>query len=262
MKLRRFSWAALLALPALLAAVAPAADERAAAKKLQEVTQRLAEERRSWLEFRHQAKSEEERAELVAAFPRDEYAGELEAVAAEAAAAVKGSEVAARAWLELYRLGCLLDDRELYQRGVDHLVSEHLASPEMSGLALELVYGAGAPPWGKASAADALRKILAGAQDKNVRGSALAQLSLLVGQEEAGREEANKLLDAIRAEYGANDFIGMSGAQFADGARYEIETLRVGMTAPDFELPDQDGQRFKLSDYRGRVVLLDFWGFV
>ena len=28
---------------------------------------------------------------------------------------------------------------------------------------------------------------------------------------------------------------------------------------PDIEGEDQDGQRFKLSDYRGKVVLLDIW---
>jgi hypothetical protein len=33
-----------------------------------------------------------------------------------------------------------------------------------------------------------------------------------------------------------------------------------GMTAKEIEGEDIDGQRFKLSDYRGKVVLLDFWG--
>lgn len=32
----------------------------------------------------------------------------------------------------------------------------------------------------------------------------------------------------------------------------------VGMTAPDFTLTDTDGKKFSLSDYRGKVVLLDF----
>jgi hypothetical protein len=37
--------------------------------------------------------------------------------------------------------------------------------------------------------------------------------------------------------------------------------LIVGCRAPDFEATDVDGVRFKLSDYRGKVVVLDFWGF-
>lgn len=36
--------------------------------------------------------------------------------------------------------------------------------------------------------------------------------------------------------------------------------LEVGMVAPEIEGEDIDGQVFKLSDYRGKVVVLDFWG--
>jgi peroxiredoxin len=46
------------------------------------------------------------------------------------------------------------------------------------------------------------------------------------------------------------------------GARYEITKLGLGMVAPEFEIKDQEGATFKLSDYRGQVVVLDFWGFV
>jgi hypothetical protein len=42
---------------------------------------------------------------------------------------------------------------------------------------------------------------------------------------------------------------------------FELEHLRVGATPPDFEAVDQDGVKFKLSDYRGKVLVLDFWGF-
>lgn len=36
--------------------------------------------------------------------------------------------------------------------------------------------------------------------------------------------------------------------------------LEVGQLAPEIENEDIDGETFKLSDYRGKVVMLDFWG--
>ena len=36
--------------------------------------------------------------------------------------------------------------------------------------------------------------------------------------------------------------------------------LAAGKEAPEIEGEDVDGEKFKLSDYRGKVVLLDFWG--
>ena len=34
----------------------------------------------------------------------------------------------------------------------------------------------------------------------------------------------------------------------------------IGAPAPEFSLKDQNQQEVKLSDYRGKVVVLDFWG--
>ena len=36
--------------------------------------------------------------------------------------------------------------------------------------------------------------------------------------------------------------------------------LKVGFEAPDIVGTDLDGEEFRLSDYRGKVVMLDFWG--
>ena len=36
--------------------------------------------------------------------------------------------------------------------------------------------------------------------------------------------------------------------------------LAIGNVAPDFTTKDAEGVEFKLSDYRGKVVMLDFWG--
>ena len=43
------------------------------------------------------------------------------------------------------------------------------------------------------------------------------------------------------------------------GAEEPAATLNVGDPAPEIEGEDLDGKKFKLSDYRGKVVFLDFW---
>jgi hypothetical protein len=47
----------------------------------------------------------------------------------------------------------------------------------------------------------------------------------------------------------------------AKEALAEVQKLAVGTPAPEIDGVDVDGVNFKLSDYRGKVVLLDFWGF-
>ena len=41
---------------------------------------------------------------------------------------------------------------------------------------------------------------------------------------------------------------------------FKLERLQIGMVAPDIVAKDLDGKKFKLSDYRGKVVVIDFWG--
>ena len=48
-------------------------------------------------------------------------------------------------------------------------------------------------------------------------------------------------------------------AEQAQPELFGLRHLSVGKMAPDIEGQDQDGVGFKLSDYRGKVVLLDFW---
>ncbi|WP_140938995.1 TlpA disulfide reductase family protein [Sphingobacterium lumbrici] len=38
-----------------------------------------------------------------------------------------------------------------------------------------------------------------------------------------------------------------------------VKKTAIGTVAPDFELPDVNGKLIKLSDFRGRYVLIDFW---
>jgi hypothetical protein len=89
----------------------------------------------------------------------------------------------------------------------------------------------------------------------------------LVALERQDREktvkEVETLLERAAEEYG--DVALPSGDKVADRAKaalFEIRHLSVGKEAPDIEGEDEDGKRFKLSDYRGKVVFLDFWSYV
>lgn len=52
---------------------------------------------------------------------------------------------------------------------------------------------------------------------------------------------------------------GVTVGEKAKSELHEIRHLAVGRQAQEIEGADQDGKHFKLSDYRGRVVLLYFW---
>jgi hypothetical protein len=74
------------------------------------------------------------------------------------------------------------------------------------------------------------------------------------------RAESEKLLRRAADEFG--DVKLADGGTVGDKAQVELDDilhLAVGKVAPDIEGQDQDGNKFKLSDYRGKVVLLDFW---
>ena len=73
-------------------------------------------------------------------------------------------------------------------------------------------------------------------------------------------EEVEAVFGLAEAKYGDVKVpYGTTVAERVKTELYEIRFLSVGKAAPDIEGDDQDGKRFKLSDYRGKVVLLYFW---
>src|SRR5437016_789885 len=49
------------------------------------------------------------------------------------------------------------------------------------------------------------------------------------------------------------------GAQKSESSKEKTKLLAVGATAPDWELSDADGKLQTLAQYRGKIVVLDFW---
>lgn len=70
------------------------------------------------------------------------------------------------------------------------------------------------------------------------------------------KKRAEKLFRKIVKEYPDTD-----AAKPAEGYVFEIEHLQIGMKAPEIVGSDADGKEIRLSQFRGQVVVLDFWGF-
>ena len=62
-------------------------------------------------------------------------------------------------------------------------------------------------------------------------------------------------------KYGEIERRSSTLGQEAKGWLFELDNLQLGMLAPDFTATDENGVTWKLSDYRGKVVVVDFWGF-
>jgi hypothetical protein len=74
------------------------------------------------------------------------------------------------------------------------------------------------------------------------------------------QQESLKALDRAATEYADVTVFRAPLGERAKAELYELQQLSRGRTAPEIEAEDIDGRTFKLSDYRGKVVLLDFWG--
>lgn len=72
-----------------------------------------------------------------------------------------------------------------------------------------------------------------------------------------------KRLNNVAAERAAYDFINSCPyklyGEYVKLAYHESRGIVAGMDAPEFELVDAEGKNVKLSDYKGKVVFLDFW---
>ncbi len=121
-------------------------------------------------------------------------------------------------------------------------------------------------------AADVLRAIARSNPHDAIRGQAeFALASLLKARAERNgwRDPATARTIVAEAEGVLEHMIATCG-ELSDGrdrlvdlARAQLDSLRtrsVGMVAPEIEDEDTDGRPMRLSDYRGRVVVLSFWG--
>ncbi len=73
-------------------------------------------------------------------------------------------------------------------------------------------------------------------------------------------EEAEKLFEKVISDYKDVKYFRGTLGERAEANLFEVRHLQIGKEVPEIEGVDADGNKFKLSDYLGKVVMLDFWG--
>lgn len=72
--------------------------------------------------------------------------------------------------------------------------------------------------------------------------------------------EVKSLQETLKNDY--PEMLDLTGVPFVTrikGSRF-ARNIAIGKMAPDIVGKDLDGVEFKLSDYKGKVIVLDFWG--
>jgi hypothetical protein len=146
------------------------------------------------------------------------------------------------------------------ERALAILARDHITSDKIGGLCESLIYS------NDPASGELLRKIMEKNPSKDVQGRACLALAMQLHRKmgSGGKEDPSKveaMLERAAGEYGKvkHPYYGTVGDK-AKGELYELRFLAIGKEVPDVKGTDQDGKKFNLRDYKGKVVLLDFWG--
>ena len=175
-------------------------------------------------------------------------------------------------------------DTEEGKQALAMLLQDHMADQRLTSIVMNLTYKTPGP-----DIESNLQQIISNSPHDSVKGLAtygLAQYLSRVDQYKefledpriaggGGYSEENiryiknfkpdqakqeALYQTIVDQYGEVLYQNRMLGKMAEGALFAIRYLSVGKTVPEIEGTDLDGEAFKLSDYRGKVVVLDFWG--
>src|SRR5262249_34139118 len=109
-------------------------------------------------------------------------------------------------------------------------------------------------------------------QQREVRGWAGYALALsLIAQAERlhssnaqsaadSSRQAERYLDQVASQYADIPNGQSTLGKTAQTKLYALRYLAIGREAPEIEGEDLAGKNFRLSDYRGQVVVVNFWG--
>ncbi len=232
-----------------------------AASPVQALAERVDAELKAYRELASAAKSAEEKEAAKAKLPDwAKYAREFKDLAVKAGQ----TETAALAWSKAFSCAAQSrsdDTRPTLIEALKALTTDHLDSEQLPGVLNAVPYY-----MGQADGEAALQRVVD--QSKVDANRALA-LSTLAEQwtddtDPARIAKGKQALERLGKDWpNLKDPGSRTGETFGQTSQRKLEHLSkygIGATAPEIEGEDIAGVKFKLSDYRGKVVLLDFWG--
>lgn len=95
---------------------------------------------------------------------------------------------------------------------------------------------------------------------KDARGAAILSLMKRIERDKEKEDEHTALSKKLFAEHADLIINGRNVTKSIKAKREAEEKLAIGKVAPEIIGKDVDGKEMKLSDYRGKIVVLDFWG--
>jgi hypothetical protein len=114
-----------------------------------------------------------------------------------------------------------------------------------------------------------IRSVREKSKNEKVKGNATLALAMALKNQAGNAEEdskiaalnaeAEKIFEDIEKNHGKLQTPFGPAGEYAKKSLFELRHLAVGKPAPEIEGKDIDDKPIKLSDYRGKVILLDFW---
>ncbi len=183
--------------------------------------------------------------------------------------AQRGTPLAYDSWSEIVSLGTMSDTSSargtaLLEEALNSLTTDHAQSESLAGLAGNLRFATHA--LGEERVAKTLKDIAARSPHRAVKAAALYSLGAMLGDGRPAGDprivEAKAVFAQLQKDFADVEFREeRSYAQAASAFVFALENLAVGKPCPDFQAIDAEGAGFRLADYKGKVVLVDFWGF-
>lgn len=166
---------------------------------------------------------------------------------------------ALRACCDVVALGeCPQSCNASVKQAVDRLVEDHRNDPRLASMLLRL--GRSSSP-----VVQKLGERLGNeSQQRTVQAAGWLLLALSLRTESADAKQPDngpiiEALEKLEKDFADVEFEGALIGEIVEPLLYELKHLAVGCVPPDIDGSDQDGKSMRLSEHRGKVVVLDFW---